>query len=299
MASPAPHHTATPRPTFAPTPRPTPTPVYNMQIGATPLPVVVKSEPDAIWTYWVPGLGILISALAALFAGLALKRIGKQITIANQQIDIANQQIDLANEQIDIANMQTQIANDSLKATQQSVVLAQKDFDATVKSLAINEEQASLANAERAKKPFLMFSIDHNMVTCRVKAGFHRFNLFLGNTGDKTTEGGLITMLWPSEGVKDRLDMLDEIARQHQEQIVAKDPLRWWLAMPQRAEGVMNYLFQQQFEKSIFPNASINLAYLDLHIEPGTYRVQWMAMASDGTKNPTVPGFNSIEVIAE
>jgi hypothetical protein len=156
MPSPAPHYAAIPRPTSTPTrtatPRPTPTPV-SVQIGATPLPVVVKSEADPVWMYWVPGLGIVISAVAALFAGLALKRIGRQIGIANDQIKIANQQIDLANEQIEIAKKQTQIADESLKATQQSVELAQKDFDATMEGLGIAKDQKQKFDEQYSRRP--------------------------------------------------------------------------------------------------------------------------------------------------
>jgi hypothetical protein len=83
---PAPHQTVTPRPTA--------TPVYNMRIGATPLPVAVQERPpDPLWAYWVPGLGLLFGALAAIFAGWALKRIGDQIILAQAQLKIANEQM--------------------------------------------------------------------------------------------------------------------------------------------------------------------------------------------------------------
>ena len=175
-----------------------------MQIGATPLPVVVKSEPDPIWTYWVPGLGIFISAVAALFAGLALRRIGDQIVIARQQIDLANDQIILANEQIDIANLQSQIANDSLKATRDSIELAQKDFDATMEGLAIAKDQKQKADAERAKRPQLMLAINNNLVGMKVKARYFKFLFYIYNVGDLLTDGVFITVLFPSDGVVDR-----------------------------------------------------------------------------------------------
>jgi hypothetical protein len=103
----------------------------------------------------------------------------------------------LAKEQIDIANLQSQIANDSLKATRDSVELAQKDFNATIEALGITKEQAQLANAERARRPQLMLAINNNLVGMKVTAGYFKFLFYVYNTGDLLTDGVFLTLLFP------------------------------------------------------------------------------------------------------
>lgn len=278
MATPVPHHTATPRPT--------PTPIYNMQIGATPLPVAIHERPpDPLWAYWVPGLGLLFGFLAMIFSGWALKRIGNQIKIANQQIEIANEQ--------------TKIANESLVLTRQSVELAQNDFNATMENLGITKEQTKLADAERALKPALSMTINHEANSMRVREGFHDFDLNVFNSGDKTAKGAVVHILWPSTGMVDRLELMDPLLRMTDELKIRGDRLRVNLGEPYNADGTNVYYIKRQITQDILPKNSVMFAHLDVHLEKGKYNVSWRIVAEDGTMFPPEKGLNHIQVTVE
>src|ERR1700681_4023866 len=272
MPSSAPHHTATLKPTFTPTPtpipRPTPAPVA-VHIGATPLPVIVMSEPDPIWTYWVPSLGIVIGAVAALFAGLALQRIGRQISIANYQID-------LANEQIDIAKKQTQIADGSLKATQQSVELAQKDFDATKEGLAIAKDQKEKFDEQYSRRPNLMvyFSGFETALVFDRQTKIVEFELF--NAGSLMATNLNVEVYFPAtfENAYNEDDLYDGIG-------VHSRPVGDW----QYSDDFDKFYFRRSVP-TLNPRDNAKFGWIHAEIPVGVHEV-WYYMTSEQGPFPT------------
>ena len=164
---------------------PTPLPVRAI-IGPTPLPIYNADKPDWWLTNGIP-VGSLVAALAAaIFAGLALRFIGEQIKIANKQ---------------------TGVAIDALTATKDSVVLARHDLDATLQSLEatkkaldITIDQAQKADAERAKRPVLVASLEYEAEELHIPSE-ERVTVYarVHNEGSRAAEDCILRMYFPKE----------------------------------------------------------------------------------------------------
>jgi hypothetical protein len=163
---------------------------------ATPIPVrPIGDNPDPIFTYWVPSAALLVSVLGALFAGLALKYIVKQIELANKQ---------------------TAVANDALTLTKQSLDLAQRDYDATLKSLSLATQQAAQFTTERGLTPNLVASVngEHHRLAL-VSGQPQTLRVFVENYGQRTAEDCTVEIYCPASwrNADDRVAGLDDKSR--------------------------------------------------------------------------------------
>jgi hypothetical protein len=224
--------------------------VYTLHIGPTPLPVSIigAEKPDPFFTYTLPSVSIVVAALAALFAGLALRYIGKQINIANDQTALARE----------------------------GIAWAKKDFDKTVEALEIAHKQASLADAERAKKPELRILFNDNFGDTNVRSNENNMHVIhIENIGDRAAEDAEVTLLIPGSWRPSSITGTDPILVSLGEQVDWENS-KWF-----KARRIAN--------RRIVRDVKVPVMEFLCSIPPGDHPVHWI-IRSEGMM---FPGDNS------
>lgn len=284
---------------------PTPLPVRAV-VGATPLPVHNADKADWWLTYGIPVGSLVASLAAATFAGLALRYIGKQIRIANAQ---------------------TGLATEALTATKDSVVLARQDLDATLKSLDatkkaldITIDQAQKADAERAKRPDLVASLDYETEVIRIPAKKRvTFYARVHNHGSRAAEDCILRMYFPQE-VRDPYDVeREERAAEQERRRRNPGPMNIWtgtelpvlrtplIARGERATDLgelqtvdglgIVYVIEDDARRRVVRTVPLVLFFVDVWVPEGEHTVQW-EIEAEGIRFPEGRAYGEIKLVA-